>query len=114
MSIEGSLTRHLDIRFIDARMLALEAKVNLGVEGYHWPKQQEQIREEALKIFASRPDEVRITMLNLNANLEAAKKRERSNSNAESEATNSSTDSSTSSVKSRSRKFNLWPVLRRR
>jgi hypothetical protein len=113
MSIEASLTRHLDIRFIDARMLALEAKANLGVEGYHWPKQQEQIIEEALKIFASRPDKVRNTMLNLNANLEAAKKREGSISNEDSEVTNSSTDFSTSSVKSRRRKFNLWPVRRR-
>jgi hypothetical protein len=112
MSIEGSLTRHLDIRFIDARMLALEAKVNLGVEGYHWPKQQEQIREEALKIFASRPDEVRNTMLNLNANLEAAKKRERRNLNADSEVTNSTTGSSTSSVKSCNRRFNIWPFRR--
>lgn len=112
MSIEGALTRDLDIRFIDARMLALEAKVNLGVEGYHSPEQQEQIIEEALKIFAGRPDEVRKTMLERNTNLEAAKKRERSNSE-DTDLSEHSTHSATSSVKSHGRKkFNIWPVRR--
>jgi hypothetical protein len=116
MSIEGALTRELDIRFVDARIIALEAKVNLGIEGYHRPDQQEQILEESLKIFASRPDEVRNTMLYLNANLEAAKKRGRSNSNADPELlSNSSSHSSTSSssIKSHSRKFTLWATRKR-
>jgi hypothetical protein len=113
MTIEGALTHDLDIRFIDARMLALEAKVNLGVEGYHGAEQHEQILEEALKIFAGRPDEVRNTMLERNANFEAAKKRERGNSDAD--LSEHSTHSSTSSVKSHSRrKFSIWPVRNKR
>ena len=52
MSIESTLTRELEIRFIDARAIATEAKLNLGIEGYVSSQdQQVAIQEEALRIF---------------------------------------------------------------
>ncbi len=52
-SVEGYLTRELGIRFIDARELANEAKIALGISGY--PSQNEHVivRKQARRIFES-------------------------------------------------------------
>ena len=34
LSVESLLTRELNLRFIDARMLVTEARITLGIEGY--------------------------------------------------------------------------------
>ncbi len=56
MSIEGYLTRELDIRFIDARSLVNEAKLALGMIGYPSKQELQGLREEALQIFDRRPE----------------------------------------------------------
>eukprot|EP00934_Nitzschia_sp_Nitz4_P008884 Nitzschia sp. Nitz4//scaffold31_size150131//23021//23380//NITZ4_002812-RA/size150131-processed-gene-0.185-mRNA-1//1//CDS//3329547611//8874//frame0 len=52
MSVESSLSRELDIRFIDARSLVNEAKLNLELSGYLESKQRIAVYEEALRIFS--------------------------------------------------------------
>lgn len=53
-SIESFLTRELDLRFIDARTIATEARVSLGILGYPSSDQIAQVREEAIRIFHSK------------------------------------------------------------
>ena len=73
MTIESFLTRELDIRFIDARSIATEAKINLGIHGYPTKDQQEAIQEEACRIFNSQPHDAQYAMRQLSADLQAAK-----------------------------------------
>ena len=56
MSVESTLTRELDIRFIDARVLTTEAKLNLGIEGYPSLEQTSELIAEATRIFEERDD----------------------------------------------------------
>lgn len=53
-SVESYLTRELDLRFIDARNLATEARRNLGIVGYPSRSQARQVRQEALHIYHSK------------------------------------------------------------
>jgi len=55
MSIESHLSRKLDIRFVDARSIAVEARVNLGIEGYPDAQATEGILDEAMRLFESKP-----------------------------------------------------------
>jgi hypothetical protein len=73
MSIEGSLTRKLDIRFIDARFMVIEAKVNMGITGYPTEEQALKVQNEAIKIFKGQSDEVKRTMRRLKNDLEEVK-----------------------------------------
>jgi Tfp pilus assembly major pilin PilA len=73
MSIEGSLTRKLDIRFIDARFMVNEAKVNMGITGYLTEEQALKVQNEAIKIFKGQSDEVKRTMRRLKDDLEEVK-----------------------------------------
>lgn len=73
MSIESYLTRELDIRFIDARDLTNEARMSLGIVGYPNKKELRGLREEALRIFHSRPENHKINMRRLSYDLEAMK-----------------------------------------
>jgi hypothetical protein len=73
MSIEGSLTRTLDIRFIDARFIVNEAKVNMGIAGYPTEEQALKVQNEAIKIFKGQSDEVKRTMRRLKGDLEEVK-----------------------------------------
>eukprot|EP00339_Tiarina_fusa_P029080 CAMPEP_0117046368 /NCGR_PEP_ID=MMETSP0472-20121206/32059_1 /TAXON_ID=693140 ORGANISM="Tiarina fusus, Strain LIS" /NCGR_SAMPLE_ID=MMETSP0472 /ASSEMBLY_ACC=CAM_ASM_000603 /LENGTH=124 /DNA_ID=CAMNT_0004758689 /DNA_START=84 /DNA_END=458 /DNA_ORIENTATION=- len=73
-SIESDLVRQLDIRFIDARTIVNEAKVNLGFHGYVADNGDvHKIHEEARRIFMDRPLGARQTMRRLSSNLEAVK-----------------------------------------
>ena len=54
MTIESFLTRELNVRFIDARNLATEAKLNLGYHDYPSKSQKLEIQEEACRIFSER------------------------------------------------------------
>jgi hypothetical protein len=73
MTIEATLTRELNIRFIDARALATEAKLNLGVQGYPSQQQDEELIGEAMSIFLQRPREARMELCNLKSDLDAVK-----------------------------------------
>jgi hypothetical protein len=73
MTVESILTRELDIRFIDARHIATEAEISLGIHGYPSKDQERELREEAIKIFGQRPQETQNTMRRLSADLEAIK-----------------------------------------
>ena len=73
MPIETILTRQLNIRFIDAKALCNEAKINLGIEGYHRDDQEEALLQEAINVFSERPDEARGVMRRLKSDLDAAK-----------------------------------------
>ena len=70
MTVESYLTRKFDIRFIDARCIANEAKVNLAIDGYPTKEQQMLIRREACKIFCDRSDISKDTMRRLSATLD--------------------------------------------
>jgi hypothetical protein len=69
MTVESFLTRELTLRFIDARNIATEAKLNLEILHYPTKDQEQAIREEACRIFASRPKEQRQAMQRMSADL---------------------------------------------
>ena len=75
MSIESKLTRELEIRFIDARSIATEAKLNLGVDGYaSSPDQIDAIQQEAMRIFnEEKTERERMSMRILNSRLNTIK-----------------------------------------
>eukprot|EP00538_Stauroneis_constricta_P014293 CAMPEP_0119551006 /NCGR_PEP_ID=MMETSP1352-20130426/4410_1 /TAXON_ID=265584 /ORGANISM="Stauroneis constricta, Strain CCMP1120" /LENGTH=125 /DNA_ID=CAMNT_0007597011 /DNA_START=96 /DNA_END=473 /DNA_ORIENTATION=+ len=54
MTIEAIITRALEVRFIDARTLATEAKLNLNITGYPSKEQEQQILREAISLFVSK------------------------------------------------------------
>jgi hypothetical protein len=125
MTVEAVLTRELNIRFIDARALCNEAKLGLEVVGYPSPEQEVLLVEEAKTIFQARPEEIQRAMKRLKSNLDAVKipkgsvssRRSRS---ASCDGTEESSDfltsdlSISSKASSSSRKFKLWPLVRRR
>jgi hypothetical protein len=69
-SIESYLTRHFDIRFIDARNIVLEAKISLGIHGYHRKDQEGLLRNTAIQIFQHQTPESKHQMMNLKYNLD--------------------------------------------
>lgn len=73
MSVESILTRELAVRFIDARNIVTEAKVNLGIMGYPTQQEQEEIRAESLRLFHEKSHESRAAMVQLNAKFESIK-----------------------------------------
>ena len=72
-SVESFLTRALDVRFVDARSMVTEARLGLGIDGYPTQDQLCELREEALRIFHSKTEHDRRSMLRQNSDLEAAK-----------------------------------------
>ena len=73
MSVESYLTRQLNIRFIDARALCNDAKLSLGVQGYHSEDQQAPLIDEAVRLFQQRPEHVKATMTRLRCELDTIK-----------------------------------------
>ena len=73
MSIESFLTRELDVRFIDARNIATEARMSLGIEGYPTREQGAMLRNEALRLFALKSAEEQQGLQKMNSDFEAAK-----------------------------------------
>ena len=74
MSVESFLSRELEIRFIDARAIATEAKLNLGVEGYVDDMDQcAKIVAEAIKVFDGRTDKEKFGMRQLHTKLNTVK-----------------------------------------
>jgi hypothetical protein len=77
MTVESFLTRDLQVRFIDARNLATEAKLNLGITGYPSEEQTQPIIDEAISLFNAKPEEVKVVMRQLNASLKTVTSAER-------------------------------------
>ena len=73
MSAESFLIRELDIRFIDARRLCSEAKMNLGLMGYTGKDDEKNVIFEALKIFEEQADDVKDAMRHFKNDLDAIK-----------------------------------------
>lgn len=73
MSIESDLCRMLDIRFVDSRMLVVDARANLDILGYPVPDQHEAIRLESLRLFEQRDIHERKAMRYAHWELEACK-----------------------------------------
>ena len=76
MSIESSLMRGLEIRFIDAKLMVTEAKLSLGISGYTSEDnidQQERIIDEAIRIFHTKPEPEQVAMHVLHNRLNAIK-----------------------------------------
>lgn len=73
MSIESTLTRELDIRFIDARDLVNEAKMSLDIVGYPTKQQEKVLTKTAVDLFKSRPDRERQVLRRRSADLQAMK-----------------------------------------
>lgn len=97
-SIESLLTRELDVRFIDARAIATEARVSLGIQGYPSPDQLCQVRDEALRIYRSKSIQEQHTLQRLNMDLEAVKIPAGSSRRSSRTASSSSEELSTSST----------------
>ena len=133
MSVESTLVKALDIRFIDARLIATEAKLNMGIDGYPKEDQVQDIIKESMRIYELRPTEDRIAMKTLHNKLNRIKSMSSHSSNsddgsssgdepccksAEFSVGSSSKDSTTSGGRRSSDgsfKFKMWPtkVLRR-
>jgi len=71
--VESLLARELALRFIDARNLASEARLGLGIEGYPTKEQSNLIFEEAVRIFQSKSDREQNQLQQMNWELEAIK-----------------------------------------
>ena len=50
-TIEATLTRELGIRFIDARQLATQARLQLGVKGYPSNEMKQELIQLAMEMF---------------------------------------------------------------
>lgn len=72
-SVESFLTRELDLRFIDARNLATEARLSLGIQGYPDRDQVSELRREAIRIYQSKTYVERRSLQQLNMDLESIK-----------------------------------------
>lgn len=73
MSAESYLSRELDIRFIDARVLVNEAKLNLNIHGYMDKEQQILIQREAIRLFKLRGRKEALYMRRANWELDSVK-----------------------------------------
>lgn len=73
MTAEAFLTRELGIRFIDARNLITEAKLELGILGYPTKSQVEEIQVAAIKSFFTKTQSEQQAMIRLGEDLDAVK-----------------------------------------
>ena len=55
--VESSVSRELEIRFIDAKAIVTDAKLNLGIAGYPSERQARHIQREAFRIFVEEKSE---------------------------------------------------------
>ncbi len=67
------MSRDLDLRFIDARDIAAEARIVLGIQGYPSKDQAPLILDEAIRIFHSKSDKEQHHLRQMNWELEAIK-----------------------------------------
>lgn len=103
-SVECYLTRELSIRFIDARELANEAKITLGITGYPTKGEQRLVCTQAMRVFNNRPDTEKLALRRLNSDLTEAIKSSRSASAKSLEFSETSETSSLFGMKERKNK----------
>eukprot|EP00934_Nitzschia_sp_Nitz4_P006379 Nitzschia sp. Nitz4//scaffold83_size84149//705//959//NITZ4_005157-RA/size84149-processed-gene-0.83-mRNA-1//-1//CDS//3329558896//6369//frame0 len=72
-TIESILTRELNVRFIDARVISSEAKVALGIQGYPSAEQLPALHREAERIFYAKSVQERSSMQQMNMSFESMK-----------------------------------------
>jgi hypothetical protein len=72
-SLASTLTRELDIRFIDARRMVNEAKSNLGILGYPEEGDERRICRETRHFFKCQSQSSKERMWRLSATFEAIK-----------------------------------------
>ena len=72
-SVESLLTRELNLRFIDARTIAAEARVALEIDGYPNTDRANEIRVEAIRIFQNKAELEKEAMRRMNCELDAVK-----------------------------------------
>jgi hypothetical protein len=73
ITLESTLTREFDIRFIDARSIVNEAKVKMGIFGYPSKGDEPKICREARRLFESQSHADKEAMWRLSANFQAIK-----------------------------------------
>ena len=73
ISVESILTRELDVLFIDARGLAAEARLSLGMDGYPSKNEIYLLRDEAVRIFRAKSQDEQTAYRRRNWDLEAVK-----------------------------------------
>ena len=81
MGVESKISRALDIRFIDARAIATEAKLSLGIEGYHEASRDDDIIEVAMRMYNENYTQDRKNRMSIqHQHLERIKERQRGGS----------------------------------
>ena len=75
--VETAICNECNIRFIDARTMITEAKLNLGIEGYHDESQSQRVIDEAKKIFFSKPEDYQTKMQLRNVTMEKLRQQSR-------------------------------------
>ena len=73
MTVEAILTRALEITFIDARKLAMEAKLEKNIVGYLSEEQQTELVSRAIEIFQAKPEHDKIIMKQIKVGLDSCK-----------------------------------------
>ena len=109
MSVESTLTRELNIRFIDARAIATEAKLNLGIDGYVSDHHMQlAVVNEATRIFQEEKSQSdRIAMQVINQRLNYAKKSMKPPCSSSSDGSAACDDDNVSTVSSASSKGSI-------
>lgn len=99
MTIEARLTREYGILFIDARSLVLQARLELGIQGYPTSEEEELLFKMAGKIFEAKPESTKDQMRQMNHDLSVVKSSHSTNhdDNLDSSDHTASTMASTSS-----------------
>ena len=78
MGVESKISRALDIRFIDARAIATEAKLSLGIEGYHESSRDDDIIQVAMRTYNENYTQDRKNKMSIqHQHLERIKERQR-------------------------------------
>jgi hypothetical protein len=70
---EAQITRELGIRFIDARSLTVEARLQEGIVGYPTEEQKAKLIQTAIKLFNKKSEAMQNAMKTLNDDLESLK-----------------------------------------
>jgi hypothetical protein len=112
MTVESFLTRELNIRFIDARNSASEARLSLGIQGYPTKAEETKIYAKAIELFRRRPEKEMIRMRQLSADLNAVKISACSFSDS-SDTTSSCGLGGEKNSSFRGRTLKLWPTRHR-
>ena len=108
MTVESTLCRALNIRFIDARGLVTEAKLNMGIIGYYDETLHDQLLDEARRLYEELDEDRRVQLGVLKSELDGIKIQRNSSRSGSIQSSNGDDSISSSS----SRRFSLWSKRR--